>query len=47
MADDVVRKTVIELYRTINAVHAQAAVAVRELERRNIPENDDGLTTAQ
>jgi len=45
LGDDVLAKSTIELRRSINAAHAQFALQVRELERRNIPEFDHRLTT--
>ncbi len=45
LSDDVLEKTTVELRRSINAAHAQFALQVRELERRNIPELDHRLTT--
>lgn len=44
-ADDVLEKSTIELHRSINAAHAQFALQVRELERRDIPRLDHRLTT--
>ena len=44
MSDDVLDKATIELRSVINAAHAQFALQVRELERRDIPRLDHGLT---
>lgn len=44
MSDDVLDKATIELGSVINAAHAQFALQVRELERRDIPHLDHGLT---
>ena len=46
LSDDVLEKSTIELRRSINAAHAQFALQVRELERRDIPRLDHHLTTA-
>ena len=45
MSDDVLDKATIELRGAINAAHAQFALQVRELERRDIARLDHGLTT--
>ena len=45
MSDDVLDKATIELRGAINAAHARFALQVRELERRDIPRLDHGLTT--
>jgi len=45
LGDDVLEKSTIELRRSINAAHAQFALQVREMERRNIPEIGHRLTT--
>jgi hypothetical protein len=45
MSDDVLDKATIELRSTINALHAQFALQVREMERRDIARLDHGLTT--
>jgi hypothetical protein len=44
MPDDVLDKATIELRSTINALHAQFTLQVREMERRDIPRLDHGLT---
>jgi hypothetical protein len=45
MSDGVLDKATIELRGAINAAHAKFALQVRELERRDIPRLDHGLTT--
>jgi hypothetical protein len=44
MSDDVLDKATVELRSSINAAHAQFALQVRELERRDVPRLDHGLT---